>query len=289
MLLIVGTVPDKNFPLTFDKVSITGNKLVIGDKNIDIQRGTPALIAAAACTLDFFNCDDNLLALLSGDEGNGAGSREIYKWLVNTKDWLNASIITFHYLMPDVEWHCRITESIRTLTEKPVLIADAGFMYVAKMSGEAGFYDIFTPDAGELAFLADEKAPHPLYTRGFILHDDTALPELAKRAFKNKDSAKILVIKGADDFIADENGIVETISKPSNPYLEAVGGTGDTLCGILSALCNYYNNKERIKEAAKIACKINRIAGVLGDITPASKISELIYAIPKSLETFFKN
>ena len=47
---------------------------------------------------------------------------------------------------------------------KPTLVADAGFMYVAKMSGYADAYDLFTPEAGELAILADEKAPHPFYT-----------------------------------------------------------------------------------------------------------------------------
>jgi len=45
------------------------------------------------------------------------------------------------------------------------LIADAGFMYAAKMSGQASKYDLFTPDVGELAFLADEEAPHLFYTR----------------------------------------------------------------------------------------------------------------------------
>ncbi len=31
--------------------------------------------------------------------------------------------------------------------------------------------DLFTSDVGELAFLADEEAPHLFYTRGFILHE----------------------------------------------------------------------------------------------------------------------
>jgi ADP-dependent NAD(P)H-hydrate dehydratase / NAD(P)H-hydrate epimerase len=52
------------------------------------------------------------------------------------------------------------------MNRRPILIADAGFMYAAKMSGQAACYDFFTPDVGELAFLADEMAPHPFYTRG---------------------------------------------------------------------------------------------------------------------------
>ncbi|MFO7970579.1 MAG: sugar kinase, partial [Desulfobacterales bacterium] len=60
---------------------------------------------------------------------------------------------------------------------RPTLIADAGFMYAAKMSGLSEAYELFTPDAGELAFLADEEAPHPFYTRGFILHEENLIPD----------------------------------------------------------------------------------------------------------------
>ena len=55
---------------------------------------------------------------------------------------------------------------------RPIVVADAGFMYAAIMSGYAASYVLFTPDVGELAFLADEKAPHPFYTRGYILAED---------------------------------------------------------------------------------------------------------------------
>lgn len=79
---------------------------------------------------------------------------------------------------------------------QPLLIADAGFMYAAKMSGQSEAYDLFTPDAGELAFLADEEAPHPFYTRGFILHEENHVPELIARAYAHKNAAKHLLIKG---------------------------------------------------------------------------------------------
>jgi hypothetical protein len=55
-------------------------------------------------------------------------------------------------------------------------------MYVAKMSGQASQYDLFTL-MWELAFLADEEAPHPFYTRGFILHEDNPPPDLISRAY----------------------------------------------------------------------------------------------------------
>jgi ADP-dependent NAD(P)H-hydrate dehydratase / NAD(P)H-hydrate epimerase len=62
-------------------------------------------------------------------------------------------------------------------------------MYAAKMSGQAPSYDVFTPDMGELAFLADESAPHPFYTRGFILHEENRAPELIKRAYQHENAA----------------------------------------------------------------------------------------------------
>ena len=55
----------------------------------------------------------------------------------------------------------RVLFAVEEMAKRPVLIADAGFMYAAKMSGQSSKYDLFTPDVGELAFLADEEAPHP--------------------------------------------------------------------------------------------------------------------------------
>ena len=48
-----------------------------------------------------------------------------------------------------------------------MLVANAGFIHAAKISVYAKKYDFFTPDAGELAFLADENAPHLTYTSFF--------------------------------------------------------------------------------------------------------------------------
>ena len=87
---------------------------------------------------------------------------------------------------------------------RPTLVADAGFMYVAKMAGDAPFFDLFTPDAGELAYLADEKAPHPFYTRGFILHEENLIPDLIKRAYRHHNAASYLLVKGVEDFIASK-------------------------------------------------------------------------------------
>ena len=69
------------------------------------------------------------------------------------------------------------------------------------MSGYADHYDLFTPDVGELAFLADETAPHPFYTRGFLLAEDKDIPELVARAYAGNNAARHLLVKGSTDHV----------------------------------------------------------------------------------------
>ena len=47
MLAIVGTVPEKDFPLEAGEVTLEKEELFIGKRKIKINRGTPALVAAA--------------------------------------------------------------------------------------------------------------------------------------------------------------------------------------------------------------------------------------------------
>lgn len=149
----------------------------------------------------------------------------------------------------------RILLAIGDMPVRPVLIADAGFMYAAKMSGQSPEYDLFTPDVGELAFLADEAAPHPFYTRGFILHDEHRIPDLIARAYAHENAPRYLLVKGKIDYLANREGIQTTIQEPS---MEAIGGTGDTLTGIVAALIAA--GKE-VSEAAISAAQANRWAG----------------------------
>ena len=80
--------------------------------------------------------------------------------------------------------------------------------------------------------------------------------------------------------MADENQILATIDRPSFEAMEAIGGTGDTLTGILSALCAAGFPPA---EAAILAAKANRVAGRFVDLTPETQIVELIDAIPRAL------
>ena len=284
MLAVVGTVPDPDFPLTVGKVDMVENRLSIDGKHIRVNRGTPALLGAMVNTLRVLGQKD-ITGFLAGDIGLGDGSRKLYQYLVENRSQIDFHAIVFHYLQPDVDWHNRILFMLNDLEKKPVLIADAGFMYAAKMSGQAQAYDLFTPDVGELSFLADETAPHPFYTRGFILHDDNKVPDLISRAYLHGNAAKNLLVKGATDYVADKNGVIFSIDSPIAEAMEAIGGTGDTVTGIVTALAG---TGMPISKAAKIAVKINRVAGFFAKPTPATQVGEIIQHIPQALENVLK-
>ncbi|MDY6831310.1 MAG: NAD(P)H-hydrate dehydratase [Thermodesulfobacteriota bacterium] len=280
MLTVVGTVPDISFPLTHGPVSLCEDQLSIGGRTVPVHRGTPALLAAAARAAEVL-AGPKVYAFLAGDIGRGHGSREIYQFLERHLADFDISVLTFHYLQPDVDWHNRVLFAADALACRPLLIADAGFMYAAKMSGQAESYDIFTPDAGELAFLADEAAPHPFYTRGFILHTDNKTPDLIARAYDHANAATHLVVKGQTDYIVKNGTVLHTVDRPSVAAMEAVGGTGDTLTGLVSVLCcaGFFPEKAGITGA-----KANRWAGVYAHATPATQVADLVAAIPRALE-----
>jgi len=279
VLAIAGTVPSEGFPLVDGKITMVDNEIRIDNKCVSVNRGTPALMAAAIKTAETLG-QPAPFGYLVGDTGLGKGSRHLYKYLTDHLPHSNLQTMTFHYLQPIVHWHKRLQQVIYEIKERPTLIADAGFMYVAKMSGEAPMYDLFTPDIGELAFLADEKAPHPFYTRGFILHDENRVPDLIARAYDHNNASRFLLVKGKQDCLASRQGILETVDSPVEEALEAMGGTGDTLTGIVSALID---SGMSIPEAARVAMKANRLAGHYAKPTPATQVIEIIHHIPKAL------
>ena len=284
MLAIVGTVPDLGLDLTVGRVTLAADKVMINGRSIPVNRGTPALMGAAFQTLAVFGKTE-MTGFLAGDIGLGQGSRKIYHHLVHEGLLPDIQTLVFHYLQPDVDWHNRVLFRIDEMENRPVLIADAGFMYAAKMSGQAGSYDLFTPDAGELAFLADETAPHPFYTRGFILHTDNKVPDLVRRAYEHENAARYLLVKGSTDYIMDKTGLLSSVDGPSTEAMEAIGGTGDTLTGIVSALIS---TGMKIPEAAHAGARINRIAGLSANPTPATQIMDIIAQIPAAVETVLK-
>ncbi|MBN2282318.1 MAG: sugar kinase [Deltaproteobacteria bacterium] len=279
MLGIAGTVPEEDFPLVRGEALLNGDTITLCGRTVHVNRGTPALIAAAVQTARVLG-HPGPTAFLVGDVGLGKGSRRLYHCLTEELPRSHFDTLTLHYLQPILHWHEKLQGVLRNLHQQPRLIADAGFMYAAKMSGMSSLYDLFTPDVGELAFLADEQAPHPFYTRGFILHDENRVPDLIARAYAHGNAARHLIVKGRRDYLAQGGGIIATVDDPVEEALEAMGGTGDTLTGIVSALIDAAVPMEK---AAVIAMKANRLAGSLTRPTPATQIAEFIEHIPAAV------
>jgi len=280
MHAIVGAIPDQDFPLVTGLVSLKDNAISIQGQQIPVSRGTSALLAAAIKAGELQG-QPAPYGFLVGDIGVGVGSRRLCDYLAKHLGKSDFRTITFHYLQPNVRWHNRVLSSVEQMTKRPILVADAGSMYAAKMSGKAEAYDLFTPDIGELAFLADEQAPHPLYTRGFILHEETRVPELITRSYTHNNAARHLLVKGETDYVTNQNGIQATIDYPIVEAMEAIGGTGDTLTGIVVALIAA---GMEISEAATVAARANRLAGYYAKPTAATQVAEIVSYIPGALE-----
>lgn len=285
MFAVVGTVPDEDFPIVAGPVSAAGDRIFIDGREIEINRGTAALLAAAVMVSRYMG-KDGPEAFLVGDTGYGRGSRRLYEHLEETLPVRCYTSLTFHYIQPDVDWHNRVLFAVDRMSERPLLIADAGFMYAAKMSGQAEVYDAFTPDMGELAFLADESAPHPFYTRGFILHENNRAAPLIERAYRHKNAARYLLVKGEKDIAADRSGILETVTEPRTEALEAIGGTGDIITGLLAGLTGVGRD---LLPSMMAAIRISRMAGQAADPNPGTQVADIIQKIPDCLKQFFGN
>ncbi len=277
MLLISGTVPREDFPLIFGAVSFDGNSLVMEEKFIPCTQGTAALVSAACATAGFLGIEAPH-ALLVGDSGSGKGSRKIYEYLSENLPSLQPRVLVLHYMLPVMGLMRRVYEAASRLPNRPVLIADAAAMYAAKAAGLAPGFDVFTPDPSEIAFLADPEATHPAYVSRHLFESDvTKVPELVKAAYRNKSAAKMLLVKGSTDFVVEAGKILATVAEPDVPALEAIGGTGDTISGMMGALIAS-GLDPRI--AAVVTAKANRMAGLYAKATPATRISEIIRVLP---------
>lgn len=289
MWLIAGTVPDDNFGLCVEGLwqdsKLEDDNIVLPDgRKLPIGRGTTAL-AAAAMRASVALGKPLPRLLLVGDEGTGAGSDRAYAWIQENIADVSARFnplkgITFHYFYPDLDGHNRVFMAVEDLHPKPILVADAGFMYVAKMSGFAGSYDLFTPDIGELAFLADEKAPHPFYTRGFLLADESDWDALLQRALSQGNCPQNMIIKGKVDHILCQGKVIADVAKPAVEAMESIGGTGDIVTGLATA---YLAAGNPICKSALWAARAARQLAQYCRPTPATQATELIAHIGEVL------
>ena len=86
------------------------------------------------------------------------------------------------------------------------------------------------------------------------------------------------MVKGSTDHIAQDGRIVERLAEPNIPALEAIGGTGDTISGMVGALVSAGFDAV---PAARIAIRANRTAGLYAAATPATRIWQVIEALPR--------
>lgn len=283
MMLIAGTIPNKDIPLTLGQVKLDEGFLVADGQRFARFQGTGAMISAALTTINHLKLEPPKV-LVVGDIGDGQGSRELYNYLIDNIGELSPEVFVMHYCLPIMNLMKQLCKAIENSKKRPFMIADAGAMYAAKGAGLASEFDILTPDPSEIAFLADPKATHPAYiARHLVQCDPSKIPEQIDTAFKNGSAAKLLLVKGKTDYIASNGNILEAVNEPDVPTLEAIGGTGDTITGLVSAFV--YAGLEP-KEAAIVAAKTNRMAGKFAQPTPATKVAQIIDQFPAVFEKY---
>ena len=80
MLAVIGTVPDPDFPLVIGEAELDGEHLTVAGHTCPVNRGTPALLAAAVQTARTLG-QPSPHAYLIGDIGLGDGSKKLYEHL----------------------------------------------------------------------------------------------------------------------------------------------------------------------------------------------------------------
>jgi NAD(P)H-hydrate repair Nnr-like enzyme with NAD(P)H-hydrate dehydratase domain len=285
MLLICGTVPYENIALIKGEAKFDRDKLFIQDTEIPCTQGTAALVSAACVTAAHLRQSPPHV-VLAGDTGSGKGSRLLYDYLIKNLAPIKPDILLMHYILPVMGLMKKVCDAAAKCAKKPVMIADASSMYAAKAAGLAPIFDIFTPDLCEMAFLADADAVHPAYISRHLFSTEIAqVQELIAAAYKQKNAAKTLIIKGAIDHVAEDGKIICTISEPDIPAMEAIGGTGDTISGMVGA---FIDAGWKHREAAIAVLKANREAGKYAQAAPATKIRQIVQAIPHVLKNYVR-
>ncbi len=282
MIVLIGTVPYET-GVYIGNARVIDDHLSLGDVKFPIDRGTTAMAASCAQVCSFYGLPMPL-CIFGGDISDGKGTDLMFEEINDHIEIYNPEIITLHYMFPKLAYGTPFLNKIDSLPKRPQLIADAGGMYLIKTINRATAFDVFTPDQGELLFLADEYAAHPLYVRRDLQDKVNDMNSLVKAAYQHNNAARVLVVKGASDYIYKDGVRVTECHKPNIPAMEAIGGTGDTITGMLSGL-RYHGNENADYEALFL----NRLIGARINCTPATQINEFIKAIPAVLNEYEKN
>ena len=281
MIVLVGTVPYET-GVYVGQARIKGGLLAIDETGFGIERGTAAMAAACVQVCSFYGMPMPL-CIFGGDISEGKGTDLMFQEVNSGVERFNPDVVTLHYMFPKIAYGEPLIRKIKSLEKQPLLIADAGGMYLMKTIGYSSFFDVFTPDVGELLFLADELAAHPLYVRTDMLKQPWDMDQLAESAYQHKNSAATLVVKGSIDRVYKNGRLARECREPNIPAMEAIGGTGDTITGMLSGLL--YRQED---DAEYKALALNRIIGKRLNCNAATQISEFIRAIPTGLEAYEK-
>jgi hypothetical protein len=284
LLLLSGTLPMSSGAVAVGRVRFDRDGMRVGELEIPrrmLSIGATAMMAAALKTTEALGTEPPV-SVVAGDLGQGDGSRAVYRYLTEDAGGLGPSTLTLHYILPLRNEFLAFVEMLDYWAKRPFMIADAGALLIAKATRVCERFDLFTPDAGEMAFLADPDAGHPAYVKAALFEvDTTEVPGLIAQAYAGKNSPRYLLVKGPTDYVVDGGTIVGTVSQPNIPALEPIGGTGDTITGIVSALIA--GGLDPVK-ASLAASRANRLAGELCAPTPATRVFEIVEQIGRALE-----
>jgi hypothetical protein len=287
MMLICGTIPTKGLPLTIGPVSIDGDYLVVNRQRFSCTQGTGAMITSALVATQFLKVEPPH-ALVIGDIGgiSDEGTRNLFKYLIDNVCSLSPEVLALHYCLPIMPVMKDLCKVIDACPKRPFMIADAGAMYAAKGAGLSSKFDMYTPDVTEMGFLADPEAAHPAYAQRHLFDcEPEKVPDLIAAAYRDNNAAKTLVVKGKIDHVAQAGKVVAVIDGPDVPALEAIGGTGDTITGLVTAFIFAGFDPTT---AAIIATKANRMAGQLAGATPATKVKKIIDQFPNVFSQYLE-
>jgi len=223
--------------------------------------------------LKIFGREGDLRLLTAGAHN----SDKIYEFVISEKP--QGKLVCVHYIMPKLTPFERMFGVLRE--NFSFLTFDAGGMYACKACKLAKQADMFTPDAGEMAFLADKDSTHPAYVQHILLEiDEEEVKKLVELAYRNGNLPRYTVVKGEVDLFVRDGKVVKEVSQPCIPELEPIGGTGDTLIGILAALIYLGFAPEVAFELASGA--LRRIEEELR-VKPDTLVGEIIARIPAAL------